>query len=80
VLFQIVDDILDVAGEEVMLGKAVGGDARLGKATYVSFHGLDRARELAAETHSRARALLDGLPGSHEDLLHLADHVYTRRH
>ena len=79
VLFQIVDDILDVAGSEVVMGKAVGADARLGKATYVSFHGLARARELAAETHGRARALLADVPGSTGDLLDLADHVYTRQ-
>ena len=57
-----MDDILDVAGLDEAMGKAVGADARKGKATYVSLHGLERARELAAETHARARALLDGHP------------------
>ncbi len=79
VLFQIVDDILDVAGSEVVMGKAVGADARLGKATYVSVHGLERARELAAATHRRARDLLTGLPGPVDDLVDLADHVYLRQ-
>ena len=58
-LFQIVDDILDVTGSEVEMGKASGSDERLGKRTYVSVFGLDaRARaggELARAGARRAR-------------------------
>jgi geranylgeranyl diphosphate synthase type II len=60
VLFQIVDDILDVTGTDATLGKATGSDARLGRHTYVSEFGIDRARELAAEAHGRARGALKG--------------------
>ena len=48
VLFQIVDDILDVTGTDAALGKPQGSDERHGKRTYVSEFGLDGARELAA--------------------------------
>ena len=58
-LFQIVDDILDVTGSEEEMGKASGSDERLGKRTYVSVFGLERARELAASSHERARGALD---------------------
>jgi geranylgeranyl diphosphate synthase, type II len=58
VLFQIVDDILDVTGSEETLGKHRGSDERLGKRTYVSEFGLDGARELAAESHRRALGAL----------------------
>ena len=51
VLFQIVDDILDVTGTDDALGKPRGSDERHGKRTYVSEFGIDRARELAAESH-----------------------------
>ena len=51
-LFQIVDDILDVEGSEDDLGKAVGADARRGKVTYVSTHGIEGARRLAGEAHA----------------------------
>jgi geranylgeranyl diphosphate synthase type II len=78
-LFQIVDDILDVAGSEEALGKAVGSDARRGKVTYVSFHGLDGARRLAAEAHARARAALDALPGPADDLVSITDLTYDRQ-
>jgi geranylgeranyl diphosphate synthase, type II len=58
VLFQIVDDILDVTGSEATLGKQQGSDERLGKRTYVTEFGLDGARKLADESHKRARASL----------------------
>jgi geranylgeranyl diphosphate synthase type II len=54
VLFQIVDDILDVTGTDDALGKPRGSDERHGKHTYVSEFGIDRARELAAESHGMA--------------------------
>jgi geranylgeranyl diphosphate synthase type II len=54
VLFQIVDDILDVTGTDDALGKPRGSDERHGKRTYVSEFGMDRARELAAQSHETA--------------------------
>jgi geranylgeranyl diphosphate synthase type II len=54
VLFQIVDDILDVTGTDDALGKPRGSDERHGKRTYVSEFGIDRARDLAAESHAMA--------------------------
>jgi geranylgeranyl diphosphate synthase type II len=59
VLFQIVDDILDVTGTDAALGKPRGSDERHGKRTYVSEFGMERARELAADSHRLARAALD---------------------
>jgi geranylgeranyl diphosphate synthase type II len=51
--FQIVDDLLDVQGDETKLGKRVGKDSELGKWTYPRFLGVDgsrrRARQLAEE-------------------------------
>jgi geranylgeranyl diphosphate synthase, type II len=60
VLFQIVDDILDVTGTDDALGKPRGSDERHGKRTYVSEFGIDRARDLAAQSHEMAlRALAE---------------------
>ena len=42
VLFQIVDDILDVTGSDEELGKPSGSDERRGKLTYVSAYGLEK--------------------------------------
>ena len=65
VLFQIVDDILDVTGQDAELGKPSGSDERNGKPTYVSVFGLERARELARESHAEARAMLGPGAGQH---------------
>lgn len=45
--FQITDDILDVTGDEKILGKPTGSDAKNFKATYVSLTSLDEAKRLA---------------------------------
>jgi geranylgeranyl diphosphate synthase type II len=79
VLFQIVDDILDVTGSPETLGKQQGSDERLGKRTYVTEFGLDGARELAAESHSRARAALAvAAPDQGLELEQITDFIATR--
>jgi geranylgeranyl diphosphate synthase type II len=78
-LFQIVDDILDVAGCESDLGKSVGADARQGTTTYVSTHGLEGARRRASEAHARALRALDGLPHELADLGEIADLTFVRQ-
>jgi geranylgeranyl diphosphate synthase, type II len=80
VLFQIVDDILDVTGSQETLGKHLGSDERLGKRTYVTEFGLDGARELARESHRRARAALtEAAPVGATELEQITDFVATRR-
>jgi geranylgeranyl diphosphate synthase type II len=79
ILFQIVDDILDVTGTEDSLGKPHGSDERHGKRTYVSQYGLDEARELAAESHRNARAALQqAAPDGAPELEQITDFIYTR--
>ncbi len=78
VLFQIVDDILDVTESDERLGKPHGSDERHGKLTYVSLFGLERARELAAESHAKATQALAGASGETEDLRRVADYIFTR--
>ena len=78
-VFQIVDDILDVEGASDELGKTAGKDAAADKPTYPSLFGLDASRALAAEGIGRAeRTLVEaGLTGNH--LLDIADWVTRRR-
>jgi geranylgeranyl diphosphate synthase type II len=78
VLFQIVDDILDVTESDERLGKPHGSDERHGKLTYVSLFGLERARELAAESHSKATHALAAAAGETGDLRRVADYIFTR--
>jgi len=79
VLFQIVDDILDVTGSDDELGKPQGSDERHGKLTYVSVFGLDRAHELAATSHGNARAALAEVEGDTGDLERITDFIHTRQ-
>jgi geranylgeranyl diphosphate synthase type II len=78
-LFQIVDDILDVTGSDEELGKPHGSDERHGKVTYVSLHGLERARELAASSHRDAIAALEEASGDTGSLRAIADYIFTRQ-
>ena len=56
--FQIIDDILDVTGNEALLGKHVGKDAQEKKCTWVSVYGLEQARQDAARyTHMATDSL-----------------------
>ncbi len=76
--FQIVDDILDVSGDAASLGKTPGKDAKSGKATWVSLHGLDASRRRADELHEQAVAALSTF-GPEADLLRdLASRIIHR--
>ncbi len=82
VLFQIVDDILDVTGSDAALGKPQGSDQRHGKRTYVSEFGIEQARVLAEASHRTARdALAEAAGGSAKpatELQQITDFIYTR--
>ena len=82
VLFQIVDDILDVTGTDDALGKPQGSDERQGKRTYVSAFGLDGARTLATQSHANARSALAAAAGGRDgfapELEQLTDFIFTR--
>jgi geranylgeranyl diphosphate synthase type II len=81
VLFQIVDDILDVTGTADDLGKPQGSDERHGKRTYVSEFGLDGARRLAAESLAKASsALREAAPQGAPELEQITHFISTRTH
>ena len=77
-LFQIVDDILDVTGTTAELGKTAGKDAAAQKATYVSIHGMERARTMAAEEAQHAHNVLDPLGAAAIRLHQLVDFIHKR--
>ena len=69
-VFQIVDDILDVTSTTEELGKPVGSEADNDKTTFITLYGLDGARKLAASHNAAALAALDGF-GEQEDFLRI---------
>jgi len=78
-LFQIVDDILDATGTAAELGKTPGKDEAAGKVTYVSLHGLERARELADAARARVNERLAELPADTTVLVELVATIRDRR-
>ena len=75
--FQIVDDLLDVAGTTADTGKAVRADAR--KTTFVSFSGVDGARQLAEELCQTADRALAPFGARADRLRELSAFVAARR-
>lgn len=59
--FQIQDDILDVVGDQAVLGKPIGSDEKNDKQTYVKIHGLDAARRAVKDYTAEALKIFDSL-------------------
>ena len=78
--FQIQDDILDVTGDVETVGKAVGKDANLGKATFVSILGLTGARDKAKMLGQSAKNHLEPWGASAQTLRDTVDFVLDRQH
>ena len=77
--FQITDDILDVIGDEQILGKPVGSDQESGKVTYPSLIGLDASRDLARNHTDQALESLRGYTGIQAQFLRdLAEYILIR--
>jgi len=76
--FQIADDILDVEGDAAMLGKAVGRDAELAKATYPAVVGVDVSRRRARELMEEGIHALDVLRHDTGWLRQIASYIVSR--
>lgn len=76
--FQIVDDILDVTGDEDVTGKRVGKDEAAGKATFVSLLGLEGAQAEARRHAAAAEAALERYGEAAGNLRDLARFVIER--
>ncbi len=78
-LFQITDDLLDITQTTEVLGKTAGKDLTAEKATYPSFYGIEKTRELAEKVHAEAINELNTI-GSNTEILHeLADFILNRK-
>ncbi len=78
--FQVIDDILDATADSASLGKTAGKDAKAGKATFVSLHGLEASRAHARDYTDRSVAELARLPGGALFLAGLAEAMAARSH
>lgn len=77
--FQIQDDILDVTGSFEELGKPIGSDEKNQKVTYVSLHGIDKAKADVEALSKEATVLLHTLQGDNPFLEELLLSMVDRR-
>lgn len=79
-LFQVVDDILDIESNLKSLGKTVGKDIMANKATYPSVFGLDISKQEANRLLEKAKGYLNIFEKKAEMLLHFTDFIATREY
>ncbi len=77
--FQIVDDILDLTGDEETLGKPVGSDEDNEKCTYVSIIGIEESRRVVAQLTEEAKSVLDRFDADTAFLKNFADVMQSRK-
>lgn len=78
-VFQIVDDILDVTATTAELGKPAGSDASMDKTTFVTLYGLDGARALSMRHNQAALDALQDLGPEAEFLRRMANDLLQRK-
>lgn len=76
--FQIVDDILDIIGDESKLGKNIGSDLEKNKSTYPSLLGLDESKKIAKDLIQEAKKCISIFEDKNEFLIGLADYIVDR--
>lgn len=79
-VFQIVDDVLDVISTPEELGKPIGSDQENGKVTFATLYGPQGALELAQKINDESCEAIKKVYGDRADfLIHLAGQLVTRR-
>jgi geranylgeranyl diphosphate synthase type II len=78
--FQIVDDILDVKGDEAVLGKPVGSDEEKNKMTYPALYGIDLSRQKAEELVEKALMVIEPLREKAQPLREIARYIIERQY
>lgn len=76
--FQVVDDLLDVTGEDLKLGKRAGSDVAHAKVTYPAAYGLERSRAIATQLTEEAIDAIVPLGVQGQMLQDLARYLLTR--
>ncbi|MBO7484033.1 MAG: polyprenyl synthetase family protein [Alphaproteobacteria bacterium] len=78
-MFQITDDILDIEGDEKLMGKTLGKDKLETKSTFVSLMGLEEARQKAHQLGKEAKEALSFFGEKADLLLEASDFILERK-
>lgn len=76
--FQIQDDILDVTSTMEVLGKPIGSDEKNHKVTYVTYEGIEKAKDDVKALSTEAINLVESLSGKNEFLTELLSYLIAR--
>lgn len=80
IAFQIQDDILDIEGDAIALGKPVGSDEKNDKSTIVKYYGLEKSKCLVKEYTQKAIDALSIFDSNCETLKNIAFMLVDRKH
>lgn len=80
IAFQIADDILDVEGDQNLVGKTLKKDAAQNKFTFVSCYGIDEAKKTAAGLILKARQTISSFGDKSNNLQLLAQFIIDRKY
>ena len=76
--FRIQDDILDVTSTMEVLGKPIGSDEKNHKVTYVTYEGIEKAKDDVKALSTEAIKLVESLSGKNEFLTELLSYLIAR--
>lgn len=82
--FQVQDDILDLVGDEAVIGKPTHSDDKNHKTTYVTLHGMDAAKQYVRDMSEKAIGILNSLDArdkaAQADMIALVNSLIERDH
>ena len=77
--FQIADDILNVEGDQKLMGKGTGSDTKRGKVTYPALVGMDASRKKAGDLVEGALSAIKNFDHRAEPLRMIAAYIIERK-
>ena len=77
--FQVTDDILDVSGDPLIMGKPSGTDEKNNKATYPLLMGMDKSKKFASALIEESKEHLEYFKGKAYPLIVLAEYILNRK-
>jgi len=78
-VFQIKDDLLDLEGDEKIVGKRINKDKDNGKFSFIELYGEDKTKKLAISYISQAKDMLASYGTKSKYLILLTDYILNRK-